>query len=613
MNKRTAKIIGIVIGILTVLLMIVYFFVLDAFLENLVKSKLNSYINNTPGRVYDISYRNLDISVSNRAVRIGGLNILPRKHAVDSMKNNKLSMLISVKVDSFYFEGLKLFKLLVLNKVEFEEIIADRPEITYYFNPKGKIPPQKAKLTSNVLTDKLKHASVRHIKVENGTYYAIKLPVRDSIYFKLDSSTLIADNVIIEPAHENPFRKVYFDSMLMVSKNFYGGFVKNYKIEADEMELSTKREMLKLTNLTFVPKHFNMADTSVQFSHDIFLVKVKELLFNGMNFKGDYQNTDYFIRKVSIAKPDFTVSTDKRLPKNMNRKPMLAELIRNIPINLIVDSLQVKDGKILYHEVTSGKKPPLNVLFAKVNLMGLNITNDQGILKQNPDMVIDMQSKFLNAGLLKVNIKIPVQSPDNKMIVSGTLGPMSFRPVTKMLEGPMGVRFTSGKINSLDFHFVADTSHSTGKLNLDYSDMKIQIFSGGGTTIENKKEKNKWLLNAIVNGIIKTNNHKEDINFAGGLIDYERPDDIAIPGYLYRSLKTGLLSTFKPGKRHADEAVARQKAQAEQKKEVKKEQKEVVKEQKSNKKSEGKEALKEKRKKKKDQKSSEKESKQNND
>ena len=571
LNKTRKILLFIFAGI--VLLYLIIIFTFDIFLENLVKKRLNSYINSSPQRLYDIHYDQLDISVHDRAVGIGHLYILPRKNAIDSMRRNHLSMLVSAKVDSFHLDGLHLFKLLMLNRVEIEEIVAERPEIKYYFNKDAKVPPEKGEITTNVLTDKLKHALIHHFKIDNGRYYVIRIPVRDSIYFSLDSSTLLANNIVLELENENPFRKVYFDSLLLVSRDFYGGFIKDYKMEAGLVEISTKRGILKLDSLLFYPKHFSMADTSVQFSHDVFMVKANGILFTGLNYKGDYQHTDFFIRNVIIDRPDFTVSTDKRLPRNMNRKPLPAELIRNIPVNLVVDSLQIKNGKVLYHEVTNGQKPPLDVFFAKVHLLGRNITNNPQILKQNPEMTVSLQSKFLNAGILKVDVRVPVLSSDNKMFVEGALGPMSFQPVSKMLEGPMGVRFTSGKINSLDFHFVADTSHSTGKLNFDYSDMKIQIFKAVDTTKVNKKEKNKWFLNAIVNGVVKTNNHKEDINFASGLIEYQRPSDIAIPGYLYRSLKAGLLSTFKPGKRHGDEAMARKKAQTTAKKEVKKKEK----------------------------------------
>lgn len=572
MKKPIRRIVLIIASILLLAFLVVYYVALDPFLEHLVERRLNSYINNTPERLYDIGYGTLDISVSDRAVRIGKLNIEPRKMAKDSMINNHLSMLMSVKIDSFYFDGLKLFKLLVLDKLEFDEIVADRPEVKYYFNPKAKAPPEEGKVAANVFSDKLKHALLHHFKVENGNYFAIQLPLADSIYFEMDSSTVIVDEISIEPSQKDPFKMVYFDSLHFVSGKFYGGFVKHYRIDARSIEFSTKHEWLKIDSLAFVPKHFDMADTSVQSDHDIFIVQIDAIGFLGLDLANDPENDDYYVRKIRISRPDVTVSVDKRLPKNMNRKPLFAELIRNIPVPFGIDTLMVSGGKILYHEVTSGDKPPLNVLFTRVGLTGNNITNNPELLSGNPKMEMAVNSKFLDAGNLKLNVKVPIQSPDNKMIVQGELGSMTFEPVNDMLEGPMQVRFIAGKINSLDFQFVADTVHSTGNLNFDYSNMKIQIFKADESSAGNKKEKSKWLLNAIVNGVVKTNNNKTDINFATGLIKYERPPDIGIPGYLYRSLKAGLLSTLKPGKRHGDEAIERKKEQTAQKNEEKKEQ-----------------------------------------
>lgn len=97
--------------------------------------------------------------------------------------------------------------------------------------------------------------------------------------------------------------------------------------------------------------------------------------------------------------------------------------------------------------------------------------------------------------------------------------------------------------------FIADTAHSKGKILFDYNDLVIQIFKDKETANKGVKEKHKWFINAIANGIIKTNNNKNSDKFVTGIIDYDRPKDIAIPGYLFRSIKSGLISTFKPGTR----------------------------------------------------------------
>jgi len=586
--KRILKVTGLV---LVSLILILYFFAVDDFLEYMVKQRLHSYINNTPDRLYDISYETLDISLADRAVRAGKISVLPRKQAIDSMRNDHLSMLMSVEVDSFYFDGLGLFKLLVLNKLEINEVVASRPVVKYYFNREAKTPPQEGKVVDNVFSDKLKHAFLHRFKVDNGQYYAIRLPIEDSVYFRMDSSSLLIDEISIDPSQKNPFKMVVFDSLQFISGRFYGGFVENYRIDARSIEVSTKRKLLRIDSLVFRPKHFSMADTSVQFGHDIFMINTDAIEFKGLDFKEAKGNNDIYIRNININKPDFKVSTDKRLPKNMDRKPLFGEMLRKINVPFGVDTLEITDGRVLYHETVGGQKPPLNMLFTEVDLMGVNITNDSILLSENPEMKLNIRAKFLDAGDLSLYVEVPVLSEKDKMKVRAKLGPMSFKPVSEMLEGPLQVRFLSGKINSMETEFIADTKHSSGHLYLDYSDMKIQIFKEKMTT-QGEKEKEKWFLNAIVNTVVKTNNHKDDINFASGLIEYDRPEDIGVPGYVFQSLKEGLLTTMMPEKRHADEAKEKKKEISEEKKE----QKQVEKEEQAEEKVSEKEKKKEKRK-----------------
>jgi len=569
---------GVGLGLAT-LIFVMYFIVIDDYLEYMVKERLHSYINNTPERLYDISFGTLDISLSERAVHLGKIRVTPRKPAIDSMKNNQLSMLMSVEVDSFYFDGLGLYKLLIQNKLEVDEIVASKPYVKYYFNPEAKSPPEEGKVVNNVFSENLKYALIHRFRVDNGQYLAIQLPVEDSIYFKMDSSSVVVDEISIDPLGENPFNMVTFDSLQFISGTFYGGFVKNYRIDARAIEISTKRKLLRIDSLVFMPKHFSMADTSVQFGHDVFMFNTDAIEFHGLDFKESKGDNDVFISHILINMPDLKVSTDKRLPKNMNRKPLFGELLRKIKVPFGVDTIEITDGNVYYHEVTGGQKPPLDVFFTHINFLGLNVTNDSALLSVNPEMKLNVQAKFLDAGDLSLDIDVPVLSKEDKMKVKVELGSMSLKPVSKMIEGPMQVRFLSGTINSMEADFIAGTEHVSGNLYFDYSDMKIQIFKEGVSS-QGEKEKNKWLLNAVVNSVVKKNNHKEDVDFATGLIEYDRPADIGIPGYVFQSLKAGLLTTLKPGKRHADEAMEKKKVVNEEKKE----QKQEVKQQQSEKK-----------------------------
>ena len=157
---------------------------------------------------------------------------------------------------------------------------------------------------------------------------------------------------------------------------------------------------------------------------------------------------------------------------------------------------------------------------------------------------------------------MPLTGKEDKMIVTGKLHQMTMQPVNRMLEETLQVRFVSGQINSMSIDFIADTKQAKGKLLFDYNDLKIQEFTDKERNHKEIKVRNKWFLNAIINGVVKKDNNVDGKKFVTGIIDYQRPGDIGIPGYLFRSVKSGLISTFKPG--------TRRKAIKEEKKEIKK-------------------------------------------
>jgi len=536
-----------------ILSLIALYFVIDIFggyaLETIVKNRLNSYVNDTPDRLYDISYRSMNISVSDRAVRLGKIKIIPRQNAIDSIKNNKLSMLIYFEADTFYFEGLSFLKLILFNDLKLEEIVSNNPVVKIYFNPKAKVSPKKSGVTSNVINEKLNHGYIRHFNIENGNFYVYKVPSKDSLYFRLNSSSLIIEEVQISPKEKEQIEKVKFKTFHFASGQLYGSFVENYYLSADSINLDRDTKSLYINDFSFKPRNFKMTNKKVQFAHDVLDVEVRDIFIKGINFKGNGKFHGHYASSVNIDKLDFKLSADKRLPKNMNRKPMIGELIKKIQVPFAVDSVIIKESRILYNEIVSADKEPLKVLFTDVDLDIINITNAPEMLAIDPELRISGITKFLDAGKLDLSLNVPLTAKEDKMIVKGHLEAMSIGPINKMLEGPLGVRFTSGKINSIDIDFIADTRHSKGKLLFDYNDLVIQLFKDKETPNNGVKERQKWFMNAIANEILRTDNNQDSDKFVTGIIDYERPKDIAIPGYIFRSVKSGLISTFKPGTR----------------------------------------------------------------
>ncbi len=533
--------------------LIALYFVIDIFggyaLESIVKKRLNSYVNNEPDRLYDITYRTINISIADRAVRLGKIRVAPRQNAIDSIKSNKISMLTYIEADTFYFDGLSFVKLILFNELKLNNIVSNNPIVKIYFNPKAKIPPKKSGVTVNIISERLHHGYINHFKINNGNFYVYKVPSKDSLYFKLNSSTLTIEQIDISPEANEQIDKVKFKTFHFSSGHLYGGFVDRYLIRADSIILDRDTRTLSIDDFSFKPRNFVMTNKKVQFAHDVSSIEIGDILVKGISFKGNGKFYGYYASAIDINKLDFSLSTDKRLPKNMNRKPLIGELIKKVSIPFAVDSVNISKSRIFYNEIVSADKEPLKVLFTDVDLDIINVSNSPEMIKLNPDLKISGSTKFLDAGKLDLSVKVPLAEKEDKMIVSGHLAPMPIEPINRMLEGPLSVRFVTGKINSIDMDFIADTAHSKGKILFDYNDLVIQIFKDKETANKGVKEKHKWFINAIANGIIKTNNNKNSDKFVTGIIDYDRPKDIAIPGYLFRSIKSGLISTFKPGTR----------------------------------------------------------------
>ena len=566
-----------VISVILVTIYIIPNFFLDSVLEGIVHEKLDSYINNTPERLYDIKYQDFKISVSDRAVRVGRVNITPTKLAMDSLMKNKLSMLISFKADSFYFDGLSFFKLILFNKIKLRELVANSPTVKMYINPQSKKYPKESGIAGNLVSNKLTDAFINKLSLNNSNFSIIRLTLKDSIYFKLSNSSLNVDGVSIQPGETNPLNRVKYKFMQFSSGALYGGFIDNYDLKANSIRMNSKSRTLVIQELSFTPKKFSLSNKQVHFAHDVYIAKADNIIFKGVNFQGNELIDGFYTDGIILSSLNLIISTDKRLPKNMNRKPLIGELIKKVSVPFNIDTLKMYNSKITYNEIVDSETAPLNVFFTNTNITATHITNEPKLLKIYPKLKIKARTKFLNSGNLSLTITVPITDNVDKMNVSGNLSSIGIEPVNKMIEGPLQARLISGKINNIGIQFTSDTKHSTGKLEFDYNDLKIKFFKDKKPNKKGVTEQNKRFINAIANGIIKADNNKDNEKFTTGVIDYERPPEIGIPGYLFRSIKSGLISTIKPGTRRK----AIKEVKVEKKDTAKKAKKEVKKNNKS--------------------------------
>ena len=545
-----------VIALVVVVLIFILLPIVNTILENRVKKALETYINTTPGRLYDYEYESVSIDIGGGDAVVRGVKVIPRPNALDSLDKDKLRTVIYLDIGAVILDDIGVPGLLLSKTVDIGLFELDDAKIRYIVN-KDVPPGPSSPVVRDIFAKTIKEIGIHEISINNAYATIENVHTPDSIFLRLDSVDLKVKEVMVDKSTVEKVQPFTYENITLFIDRISGDMVHGYDISADSLMADTGKEEIVLRNLNFIPEKFDIKDTTKQFVRNVFLIKAKELRLSQADFVGWQLDTMVRIGHVFVEKPSIIVSMDRHWPKPVHERPLPAKSIRSIPIPLKIDSLTARDGYIFYKEIFTDGKPPLEIYFEDVFAIGSNITNDTLSLSDNPVFSMSGHSKVLGAGLLSFKAKFPVLSPSDTFMMKVKLNAMGLRVLDPIMEGQLKANI-KGKLNSMEMDFGADKHRSAGTLAFDYEGLKVEFFRKK-TNKAGEGVKRQKFINIIVNPLVRSNNTRGAPNFKTGEIFYERPPDMSFYSILWQSLKSGMASTLMPGSGESKEKKAMQK------------------------------------------------------
>ncbi len=564
--------IAIILSAITVILILLVYSA-NMIIENRVKKALKNYIDTTPDRLYDYEYESIDINIAGADATLRGVRIIPRQNAIDSLQQNKLRTLLYLDIGELLLDDLGLFDLLFNKSVDIDLLELDDVEVRNVTN--HEVPPTPSSVVvRDIFAENVRDVFIDELSINNASVILEIAHSSDSIFLDLDSVNISVDEIFIDKSTVEKLQPFTYEKIALFVKQISGGMVEGYDISADSLTIDTDRSLIDVCNFSFMPKQFNIEDTTKQFTRNAFMVKVNDVMLSPVDFKGWVEDGFMRIGHIFIDEPSITVSMDRHWPKPMYERLLPANNIRSIPIPVMIDTLTVSKGYVFYKEIYTDGKLPLEIFFTNMHASGFNITNDSTLLKEKPLFRLYANADVLGEGHLKLDARFPILSPTDSFMMKVTMDTLDVNVLDPIMEGQLKANL-EGKINSLMMDFGADKFASSGTLELDYSGLKLEFFKLK-TNKKGQEVKHQKFINVLVNPLIKSNNIKDTPGFRTGEINYERPLHMSFFSILWQSLKSGLVTTLMPEKKSAQ---AKEKAKVE-KKQVKEERKEVGKQEK---------------------------------
>lgn len=446
---------------------------------------------------------------------------------VNSIGRQTSSCEIAVNTERISIKGFSYWRFFLKDEIHAKEIRLKNPIINFKTCPKDTINQSQTSTKINLL----KPISVNSVVFESG-----KVQISDSkgeeILLAIESLDFKVKEVGTDSVQIKKYIPVTFgdynlnfEDVSGPSGGFEEFFIGAYKMDNTSVEISDFELKTKFTKKEL--------STEIQYERDHILLKMPHIKTENYHFsvldEVLYLNMD----SIGVDKPSFDIYRDKNLLDNQKRRPLYAELLRDLPVKLTINHITIDEGTLTYEEDAPNNTGPGILTFEDLGVQIANFSNED---EDGEEVSIKINSKFMGSGILDLDWRFKVFDPHEAFIISGGLRDLQTTSLNDFLVPNARLR-AEGTIDQMYFTMSGGDFTAQGDIKMNYEDFKLQLLN---------KERNqvKKLISFIGNLFINDGSKVDEDGFRHGTIEISRNQNKSFFNYLWIGLEDGLIDVI---------------------------------------------------------------------
>jgi hypothetical protein len=306
-----------------------------------------------------------------------------------------------------------------------------------------------------------------------------------------------------------------------------------YSLLISHIEFDRLAKTISCDSLSLLPAHPKLVHAHKRGTQSTWAaVLVPVINVRGIDLK---VHADSTLTASHILLQDIHVDAfrDRRVPfRRKNEVPLPMKWLRELPMAIEVDSLQVKNMEIVYEHISENGFEPGKLRFTQLEGLFANI-NNRGYANLPRTTTLSASALVMGGAKLEAQFTFPLDA-NTPYTAKGKMGNFQLRALNPMLENAAFVSVESGLLNELAFQFQYNNEVSRGELNIDYSDLRVQGLQKGHDGDVNA------VKTLVANVALKNTNN------TSGVIEAERDKRRFIFHYWAMSLMDGIRNAVAP-------------------------------------------------------------------
>jgi hypothetical protein len=538
-RMKTLKIITVVVIILGVII----YSSSDYIIEKHLTSELSKLINKDSLNYYDLSLSDLDLNILNGSITIANVKITPSKYALDSIKSssNNVRVLMNFSCEKIKMKNFEIRHFLKTQELIIDKFIINNPSLTYLYN-RQKSANKSTLVLHNIFSDSFKKAVLNHFIIDNATIEVRNIEKNNALIkvssFDFHLTKAVMDATTIKRFSPFDYKNIEF-SAEQLNLNLHEDFL----MSTDNLQFNAEKNTTAINNFKLTPKYtqgnyskkYNTQKQWVAITLDTFKI-------SNIHFEKLIQHGIFDVGKISLDHANIGLYKDKSKPEPPFKKKLLpASALNQIQIDLSIDTIQVKNSKIVINEKSNLSGQVSYLSFDFLNALVIGFSNNKNQLLVNRFLTVDAKTKVMNSADVNFKAKFDLLSPTDNHTINVKVGSTDIKVFNKVLEPSMLVIAKSGKIVALDYAYTADDKSALGTIDFEYENVKIDVLD------KDEQTKKQGFMSLAANTIIKSNNKKENTKtYTQGIIKVERVQNKNIFPYLWHTVQSGIIYVMAP-------------------------------------------------------------------
>lgn len=246
---------------------------------------------------------------------------------------------------------------------------------------------------------------------------------------------------------------------------------------------------------------------------------------------------NWVAEKVTVDKMDLNVFTDRNLPPNpKDYKPYPHELLLKTSIGITVDTIEVKEGTLVYENLGADRSNPGKLVFHPLEGTFSNVTNNKDRIKKEPVLEVIAQADIQGKYTLKQHFWLNLASPVYAFTFTGSASGIPFQSLNSILTPTSNVALERGVIKSLNYRINADERKASGQLTLEYEDLDFSL-------LDEQKEKKKFVSELVDLLFVDEENTTDEKSFRKGEVHAVRDSRRSFFNFWWSAVQSGLMTS----------------------------------------------------------------------